>query len=261
MTLHCLVVDPPRPGLALPGLVDGPLDADGAAELYAASIADAMAASAGSGGELLVNYPAAEQLPAEHRSDGSPEAELRALAEEALADVGDVRFEVQVGSSFAARAGNAVTHLLDEEDEDSVAVLRGTAPTLARTALDGAAMKLRRHGAVVGPGTGGRVAYLGLSEPFDFEGTYGPPTGEDGSGRESEVEVLVDRAVDADREVAFLPVHPVIEDEAGLATLVAEVRARLRAGRNVPSKTAEAVVELGLRVVEDGGVRRVVAGE
>ena len=259
MTLHCLVVDPPRPGLSLPGLAGGPLDPESAAALHAASIEDAMAAATESGGELLVNYPAAEQLPANRPTDASPEAELRALAADAVEDVGDVRFEVQVGSSFAARAGNAATHLLTEEDEDSVAVLSGTAPTLGRTALDGAAMKLRRHEAVVGPGTGGRVAYLGLSEPIDFEGAFEPPSG--GDGGDSEVEDLVRRAVDAGHEVAFLPFHPVIEDEAGLATLVAEVRARRRGGRNVPEYTAEAVEELGLRVVEEDGVRRVVVSE
>ena len=266
MTLHCLVVDPPRPGLSLPGLVDGPLDPESAATLYAASIKDAMAAAARSGGELLVNYPPAEQLPAEHRTDTSPEAELRSLAADAVEGVEEVRFEVQVGSTFAARAGNAATHLLSEEGEDSVAVMSGTAPTLGRTALDGAAMKLRRHEVVVGPGTGGRVAYLGLSELVDFEGAYEPPSAEasaadGGAGRTTEVEDLVELGLAAGHEIAFLPVHPVIEDEAGLATLVAEVRARLRAGRNVPAHTAAAVEQLGLRVVDEDGMRRVVVGE
>lgn len=254
MTLHCLVVDPPRAGLAPPGLVEGPLDAEAAAVLYAASVKDAMVAATRSGGELLVNYPTAEQLAVEFSGDASPEAELRQLAEEVLDAADEVRFEVQVGSSFGARAGNAATHLLEEEGEESVAVLRGTAPTLGRTALDGAAMKLRRHGVVVGPGTGGRAAYLGLSEPIDFEGAYEPPHGD---ARAPEVEDLVERGVAAGHEVGFLAMHPVIEDEAGLAATVAEIRARLRAGRNVPSHTAEAVERLGLRVVEDGGERRI----
>lgn len=270
MTLHCLVVEPPRPGLALAALTDGPLDGDGAAELYAGSLKDAMVAAARSGGELLINYPTEDQLPAEHRSGTSPESELRDLAEEALDEPGDARFEVQVGSTFGARAGNAATHLLAEEDEDSVAVLRGTAPTLGRTALDGAAMKLRRHGMVVGPGTAGRAAYLGLSSPIDFDGTYEPPVvdgaegssvdGGDVSVRASEVEDLVERGVEVGHDVAFLAVHPVIEDEAGLATAVAEIRARLRAGSIVPEYTAKAVERLGLRVVESDGCRRVVAG-
>ena len=263
MTVHCLVVDPPRPGLALTGLVDGPLSAEAAAELYAASVKDAMVAAARSGGELLVNYPTDEQLPGAFRTDTSPEAALRDLAEEALDEPEAARFEVQVGSTFAARAGNAATHLLAEEDEDSVAILRGTAPTLLRTALDGAAMKLRRNQVVLGPGTGGRVAYLGLSDLVDFEGAYDPPSaGGEGSDRHAaEVEDLAGRGVEAGHDVAFLAMHPAIEDEAGLAAAVAEIRARLRAGSIVPEHTAEAVERLGLRVVEEDGRRRVVAEE
>lgn len=250
MTLHCLVVDPPRPGLSLPGLVGGPVDADGAATLYAAATSDAMVAAERSGGELLVNYPAADQLPAQHRTETSPEAELRALARAALSSPEEARFEVQVGATFAARAGNAASHLLAEGGEASVAVLRGTAPTLGRTALDAAAMKLRRTPLVIGPGTGGRVAYLGLSAPIDFDGAYAPPEAED----------LAQRGVEAGHEVEFLAHHPVIEDEPGLASLVAEIRARERAGRIVPEHTASVVDELGLRVVEADGVRRVVSG-
>lgn len=262
MTHHCLVVDPPRPGRSLSGLADGTLTSEAAATLYEASLKDAMVASARSGGELLVNYPPADQLPPEHRTGTTPEAELRRLTEGALDEPGEVRFEVQVGSTFAARAGNAATHLLEEEGEDSVAILCGTAPTLGRTALDGAAMKLRRHGVVVGPATGGRAAYLGLSASVDFEGAYEPPSAggsEAGDDRATEVEGLVARGVEAGHEVAFLAMHPVIEDEAGLAAAVAEIRARLRAGRNVPEHTAETVERLGLRVVEAEGRRRVVA--
>lgn len=247
MTLHCLVVDPPRPGLVLQDLVGGPLDGDGAASLYAASTKDEMVAAERSGGELLVNYPDEEQLPVAHRTEESPEVELRSLAEEALDDPGAARFEVQVGSTFAARAGNAASHLLDDEGEATVAVMRGTAPTLGHTGLDGAAMRLRRNPVVIAPGTGGRAAYLGLGEPIDFEGAYAPP----------EVCDLARRGVEAGHEVAFLGHHPVVEDEAGLASLVAEIRARLEAGRAVPEHTAAAVEELGLRVVEEDGERRV----
>lgn len=249
MTMHCLVVQPPRPGLALPGLVDGPLSAAAAAALAGAATKDEMRAAEDSGGELLVNYPTEDQLPAAARTGTAPEAELRALAEEALREPDAARFEVQVGSSFAARAGNAATHLLRDEGETSVAILRGTAPTLGRTALDGAAMRLRRTPVVVGPGSGGRVTYLGLAEPIDFDGAYDPP----------EVEDLARRGVEAGHAVEFLSHHPVIEDEAGLASLVAELRARERAGRNVPPFTAAVVDDLGLRVLEEDGGRRVVA--
>lgn len=247
MTLHCLLVEPPRPGLVLPGLVDGPLSAEEAASLYSAAVRDTMVAAERSGGELLVNYPSEDQLLATYRTDTTAEEALRDLAAEALAEPEEARFEVQVGSSFGARAGNAATHLLDEEGEASVAILDGTAPTLGRTALDGAAMQLRRAPVVLAPGTGGRVAYLGLAEPIDFEGAYDPP----------ELPDLVDRGVRAGHQVAFLAHHPVIRDEPGLASLVAEVRARRRAGRVVPEATAAVVDDLGLRVTADGETRRV----
>ncbi len=249
MTVHALLVDPPRPGLALPGLVDaGPLDDDAAATLAGAMVRDAAVAATESGGDLLVNYPPAAQLPAANRA--GPEAELRELLEGALSDPDDVRFEVQVGDSFAARAGNAVAHLLREEDADSVAVLDGRAPTLSRTALDSAAMKLRRSEAVVGPAPGGRVAYLGLTEPIDFEGAWTPP----------ELRTVVDRAVDAGHDVDFLPMHPRVDGPGGLASLVALVEARRAAGRLVPRHTAAAIESLGLRVVAEGDGRRVVVG-
>jgi len=238
MTLHVLVAEPPAAGNSLPGLVEEPLAPEAAASLHAAAIKDTMVAAERSGGELLVNHP-----------EGA-EAAFRSMAEAALEEADAVRFEVQVGSSFAARAGNATTHLLEEEGVDSVAIQRGTAPTVDRTALDGAAMQLRRHDVVIGPGTGGRDAYLGLSAAIDFDGAFEPPA----------VETLAQRGVDGGHDVAFIATHPVIEDEAGLATLVATVRARRLAGRAVPAHTAEAIETLGLRVSVSDGHRGVVAG-
>lgn len=248
MTLHCLLVEPPAPGRSLPALAEGPLDPDAAAALHEAAIRDAMLAAERSGGELLVNYP-----PAEARPDGepTPEAALRSLAASTLSDPDVVRYEVQVGGDLAAQAGNAATHLLETEDVDTVAILRGTAPTLDRTALDGAAMQLRRHAVAIAPGTGGRVAYLGLGASIDFEDAFAPP----------EVETLADRGVAAGHEVAFLPRHPVIEDEFGLVSLVAELRARRRAERVVPTHTAATVADLGLRVAVEQDGRRLVTDE
>jgi hypothetical protein len=100
-------------------------------------------------------------------------------------------------------------------------------------------------------GTGGRDAYLGLSAPIDFEDAFAPP----------EVETLADRGIAAGHEVAFLSMHPVVEDEAGLAALVASIRARRRGGRAVPEHTAAAVEELGLELSVADGQRRVVSGE
>lgn len=236
MTLHCLV-----PEAGLPALAGGPLTADGTARLRAAALQDAMVAAEGSGGELLVSWPTEGRPPEAVKSGTTAEAELRALAEEALDDPGSVRFEPQVGESFAERAANAAAHL---EEEASVAVLPGTAPTLDRTALDGAAMRLRRVPVVLAPGTGGRVPYVGLAEPLDLDGAFESPA----------VETLAGRAVDAGHDVEFLGHHPVIESRGGLASVVAAVRARRRADRPVPEHTARAVEELDLRVGE-GGVR------
>ena len=256
MTVHALVVEPPRPGRALPGFVEGgPLDEDGAATLAAAAIRDAAVAATESGGDLLVNYPPAERLDGDEGGDGdddpAPEAALRDLLSDAVGDLDDVRFEVQVGGSFAARAGNAVTHLLDREGVDSVAVLDGRAPTLDRTTLDEAAMRLRRSAVVLGPAPGGRVAYAGFGAPVEFDGAWTPPA----------LETLADRGRDAGHDVDFLPVHPRLDDPAGLATVVSLVRARRTAGRRVPAHTAAAIEDLGLRVAADGDGRPTVVAD
>lgn len=242
MTVHALVADPPRPGLALPELAGagGVLTPDEAAPLSAAMIRDAAAGAANSGGDLLVNHPTADQLPAEARTGTETVDELSALIEDAVPDPEAVRFEPQVGGSRPERIENTVRHLLEEEDADSVAVLDGRAPTLDHTALDSAAMKLRRSEVVVGPAPGGRVAYLGLTEPLELGDIWSLAS-------------VVDRAVDAGYGVDFLPIHPRVDDEAGLATVVAQIRARRAAGRRVPEHTAAAIESLGLRVVEVDG--------
>ncbi|MDZ7702657.1 MAG: DUF2064 domain-containing protein [Halobacteriales archaeon] len=232
MTVHALVADPPRPGLALPALVEaGALDAEDAATLAGAMLRDAAVAATDSGGDLLVNHPTADQLPAEHRGGLAPAEALRSLVGDAVDDSGEVRFEPQVGDDPVERVGNTLTHLLESEEAASVALLDGRAPTLDRTALDSAAMKLRRHEAVVGPAPDGRVTYLGLTEPLDLDGLAYPFS----------LEALVDRAVEAGHSVEFLPVHPRVERAADLATLEPLVAARRAAGRRVPPHTAAAL--------------------
>jgi hypothetical protein len=238
MTVVAVLCDPPRPGLVLPGLAnEGPLTGDQAADLYAAMLRDTFLAVDRSGGDLLVNYRPEELLPDDYRrEDVTAEAEVRALAAEALDSLDDVRFEVQVGSSYAARAGNTATHLLREEGVDSVAVVRGTAPFLTRTAIDSAAMKLRSTPVVLGPAPSGRVFYASFTEPIDFTDAFDDP----------EVATLAARSDASDLGVDFLPMQPVLRTGADLETVLPILAARRDASRVVPTWTAPLVAELGL---------------
>ncbi|MFB6092850.1 MAG: DUF2064 domain-containing protein [Haloquadratum sp.] len=242
MTVVAVLADPPRPGLALPTLAEtSPLSETEAADLAAAMLRDTLRAAARSGGDLLVNYRADEDLPETAVDPDEPaEAELRALAADALDDPGEARFEVQVGSSVSARAGNTVTHLLREEGAQSVAVVRGDAPLVSRATIDAAAMKLRSNEVVLGPSTDGRAYLAGFTAPIDFDGALAPP----------ELETLVDRANDAGRDVDFLEMQPTVRTGADLPTLVSTIRSRWQAERVVPEHTAEFVVETGLTVVD-----------
>lgn len=182
---------------------------------------------------------AAGHLPAD------PEAAVRTIASEALMDVTDARFERQVGSSVAARIGNTVTHLLTEEDADSVAVVRPIAPLVRRSIIDGGAMKLRSNEVVLGPTTAGGVYFAGFTEPIDFGGAFGP----------SELGVVTDRGRDAGHDVEFLRHVPRVDTTAGLCSTVPTVRSRVRAERIVPAETATAIHELGV-AVRDGRLVR-----
>lgn len=244
MTVVAVLADPPRPGLVLPDLVAStPLSAAEAADLYAATLKDTVRAVERSGGDLLVNYRPDDLLPAEHVTATSSQAELRALAGEALADVTDARFEPQVGSSVSARAGNTAAHLLREEGVDSVAVTRGTAPLLTRTVIDSAAMKLRGNQTVLGPSTRGRTYYAGFTAPVDYADAFGA----------AELATLVDRANDAAHSIEFLPMHVAVETAADLRDLLPVLWGRIEAERVVPEHTATFVHEHGLRV-RDGAV-------
>ncbi len=243
MTTVAVLCDPPRPGLVLPDLVEtSPLSAEETADLYAAMLGDVCRAVETSGGELLVNYRADDALP-EYEGEGSAEAELRSVVRSALDDPDEARFEVQVGETFAGRAGNTATHLLDGEGVTTVAVVEPTAAFLGRAQVDNAAMKLRSSGVVLGPSTGGRVYYAGFRETVDFDGAYTAP----------EVETLTDRGLDAGHDVDFLPMLPVVETGEDLADALSLIRARQRAGRIVPRSTAETLDDLGVDVVAEGG--------
>jgi len=234
MTTVAVMADPPVDGFVLPDLAGGPLEESEATALYTAMLTDVCRAIEASGAELLVNYRPEGQVP-----DGvDPEAAVREPLDAALDAPGEVRYEVQVGSTHSARVGNTVTHLLEREGVKTAAAVEPTAGLLTRQLVDSAAMKLRSSGVVLGPASEGRVFYAGFAEPVDFEDAFATPT----------VQRLTDRAMDADLGVDFLPSMPVVESPRDLLTVVPLLRARLRAERVVPPRTTTLIQELGLRV-------------
>ena len=236
MTTVAVLCDPPRPGLVLRELVaTSPLTDAEAADLYAALLRDSVEAVAKSRGELLVNYRPEEAIDVPGESDA--EEEVRAILEDVI-DTENVRFEVQVGETFAGRAGNTATHLLESEGVTSVAVTRPEAAFLARTDIDGAAMRLRSSEVVLGGSPGGRVYYAGFGEPVDFAGAYEPPA----------FGTLTDRALKADLGVDFLESKPYLGTGADLADVLVQVRARRRAGGIVPRHLAQWVADSDLEV-------------
>ncbi|SEO71628.1 hypothetical protein SAMN04487948_104334 [Halogranum amylolyticum] len=249
MTVIAVFATPPREGLVGAELAaTSPLTEAEAAEFYAATLKDAFLAAERSGGDLLVNYRPDDLVPEQFHGERSAEAEVRALVADALGDTSDVRFEVQVGSTFDARAGNTVTHLLREEGVQSVAVVRGNAPFLTRTAIDSAAMKLRTNEVVLAPSTEGRVYYAGFTDPVDFDGAFAAP----------EVETLADRADDVDHSLEYVPMQPVVETGDDLLTFLPLLESRITAERIVPKHTATFVRDVGLRVAVDDGKPTVV---
>ncbi len=242
MTVVVVMVDPPRPGLALPELAaTTPLSEAEAADLYAAMLKDTVIAVRESGGDLLLNYRPDELLPDEQHTETSAAAEIRAMVADVVEEVSTVRFEPQVGSDLSARAGNTVTHLLRDEGADSVAILPGTAPLLTRATIDTAAVNLRRAPVVLGPATDGRVHYAGFTEPIDFADALVDPV----------LPTLSERARDADLDTAFIDLSPVVERGADLLTVLPMLRARKTAEKAVPAYTTALLERLELEVGYD----------
>lgn len=243
MTVVAVLADPPRPGYSLSRLAEtSPLSESECADLAEAMLGDTLRAVERSGGELLVNYRPEDLLPDPAVDpDESAEEAVRAIAADALEAPEEARFEVQVGSTLSARAGNTVTHLLREEGAQSAAIVRGDAPFVLRSTIDSAAMKLRTNDVVLGPSTNGRVYFAGFKTPIDFDSAFIAP----------EMETLVDRANDADCDVGFMQMQPTVRTSSDLATLVSTIRSRWQAGRVVPERTATFVVDNGLAVVGD----------
>lgn len=246
MTTVAVLADPPREGVVLPALSPSPLDEADATFLYRAMLADVTTAIDASGGELLVNFRDDEDIPdvdADNSDvDVDSETQLREDVGAALESLDDVRFEVQVGDSFYARAGNTITHLLERQETQSAAVVTPRSAFMARSTVDSAAMKLRSADVVLGPSTDGRVYYAAFTEPIDFEEAFETPT----------VETLTQRARDGGLSVDFLPMQPVIERPADLLTAIPVLRARRNAERRLPVHTTAAIEELGLSVADEG---------
>ncbi|GAA0301612.1 DUF2064 domain-containing protein [Halarchaeum salinum] len=251
MTLLIAMIEPPREGLVLPQLADtSPLTPAEAVDLYRAMTKDLLRAGMESGGDVLVNYRPDDLLAEPHVRERSSEDAVRELVAEALdeEELDGTRFEVQVGSSYEARVGNTVAHLLETEEQSSVAVAKPVAPLLDRSALDAAAMKLRRRDVVLGPAADGRVHYAAFGEPIDFAGAYAVP----------ELETLTARARDADLDVDFIPPSVAVRTGADLRTLIPRIAARRRAGRSTPTHTTAFLDELPVRVAERSGERTLV---
>lgn len=240
MTTVVVVAEMPDDGTVLPALQPDPLSASEATTLYRAMLADVCETIQHGGADLLVNYPDPERIG----GGADPESELRTYLAEELPSPEDVRYEVQVGETYAGRVGNAVTHLLESEGERQVAVTEPTAPLLRREHIGTVAMKLRTSEVVLGPSPAGRLYFVGFTAPLDFEDAYASPA----------VETMTTRALESGRSVEFLPLVPRADTPAGLASTVSLVRAQSAAGRIVPSRTAALVDEWGLAVDESGSV-------
>lgn len=239
MSTVAVVARPPYPGVVLQSLTET-IGEDDAVELYEAMLGDVCEAVAASGGALLVNYAPREHLPESVPEDAEPKTAIQNVVAEAVPDPDTVRYEVQVGSTHAARVGNTVSHLLEREDASSVHVLEPTAPLVTRGRIDQASMKLRRNPIVVGPATDGRVYYAAFAEPIDFEDVFEPP----------EVETLVRRAVDDGLEVDFLQQVTPLETVSDLQTVRSLLRARSTASRAIPERTHDVLDSLSLSIGE-----------
>ena len=255
MTTVVVLADAPEDTAPLDSLVPDPLTAGEAGALSRAMLADVCATLQHGEADLLVNYPTGESAgdtggvdDSDAEDDGaglegtaSAEASLQDLLSEAVPEPEAVRYEPQVGTGRAARVGNALTHLLTEEGEESVAVVEPTAPFLRREHVGRSAMKLRTSDVVLGPAPDGRVTFAGFHEPIDFTDAYAEP-----------LVTLAERAVEDGLDVDFLPMTPLLERPGDILTAVSVLTARRAADRLVPPRTATLLEELDLAVPRDG---------
>lgn len=239
MTVITLFVDPPRPGLVFPDLVEqSALSAGEAAELYQAIFQDLLLSATASGGDVLINYRPDDLLPTKFTDESEPAAEkISQIAASTIETLDNIRFEVQIGSTQSARVGNTVTHLLDKEDHSSVGILQPTVASISRSDLDSAAMKQRRADVVIGPGQANTIYYAGFSTPIDFSGVFDS----------SPLASVIQGANDADLKISLLDMHPVLSDIQGLKTYISHAHARKRAGLPFAEHTVDVIETLDLK--------------
>jgi hypothetical protein len=239
MTTVAVMATPPQATDSLDVLADLTLGDEALADLYAAMLADVCQAVDASGADLLVNYRTVDEL-----DDEEAAAAVRDAVEPALSSLDEVRFEPQVGSSFSARAGNTVTHLLEREGVRTAAVVTPAAVFLERTHVDSAAMKLRQAPVVIGPAPEGRVHYAAFAEPVDFTDAF----------ESAPLETLAERGAETGFDVDFVEMLPVFERTGDLPTVLSTLRARQHAGHTVPNHTTTVIEDLGIEVerTDDG---------
>jgi hypothetical protein len=244
VTTVVLLPDPPVEEIAGERLVAETdlTPADGLA-IYRATLADTLSTLEEGTADVLVNYPPADDLPA--NSDGlNPETELRRIAGTVMTPeaVEAVRFEPQVGSDRSARAGNAITHLVRDEGEQSAAVLFPT-PRLVRSIVDEASLKLRRADVVLGPATRGEVYYAGFADLIDFTDVFA----------ERPIGAITRRAREADLDVDFVRTREVLDGKASFEGVLTRIRADAIAEKPVPEHLWETIQERNIRI-EDGRI-------
>ncbi|MFB6266139.1 MAG: DUF2064 domain-containing protein [Halodesulfurarchaeum sp.] len=248
MTIVVLVADAPVEGVACRELLeDTSLSPAEGVDLYKAVLKDSFETLAASNADVLVNYPAADDVPEEITQQ--PEAILRSLAASVLDPdtLDDVRFEVQVGSNTSAVVGNAITHLLRDEDRTSATFLRPCVPRLERSIVDEASIKLRRSDVVLGPAADGEVYLAGFREPIDYTDVL----------EERAIEDIVRAAQAEEYTVDFLRDREVLTTGRDLRTVVSRLRAAHAAGKPVPTHLWEFIESRDVRVL-DG---EIVVGE
>ena len=235
MTTVVVLAAPPVPE-CVPTLLPE-ADAERNCALYRAMLADVCATIQHGEADLLINYADPDTVP-----DGvDPEEPVRELLAAELDDPNAVRYEVQAGSDDASRIGNAITHLLDTEGIPTAAFARPSALFLRREHIGTTAMQLRTSDVVIGPSTEGRIAFAAFGAPVDFTDVFEPPA----------VETLTERARSADRDVSFLPMTSLWERPSDRQTVLATLRARVRAGVLIPTRTAELVADWDVSAVAD----------